>query len=51
MENNKLQRELSSNQITMIAMGCAIGTGLFLGSGLAISTAERLVQVYLSAMQ
>ncbi|MEA3575154.1 amino acid permease [Peribacillus frigoritolerans] len=45
MENNKLQRELSSNQITMIAMGCAIGTGLFLGSGLAISTAGPSVLI------
>lgn len=34
-----LKRELKTNQITMIAMGCAIGTGLFLGSGMAISTA------------
>ncbi|MED3718104.1 amino acid permease [Geobacillus thermodenitrificans] len=34
-----LHRELKTNQLTMIAMGCAIGTGLFLGSGLAIQTA------------
>ncbi|WP_045521954.1 amino acid permease [Neobacillus niacini] len=34
-----LKRELKTKQLTMIAMGCAIGTGLFLGSGLAISTA------------
>jgi L-asparagine transporter-like permease len=34
-----LKRELKTNQLSMIAMGCAIGTGLFLGSGLAISTA------------
>ena len=45
MEKNKLHRELSSNQITMIAMGCAIGTGLFLGSGLAISTAGPSVLI------
>ncbi|MGY3315721.1 AAT family amino acid transporter [Peribacillus simplex] len=45
MEKSKLQRELSSNQITMIAMGCAIGTGLFLGSGLAISTAGPSVLI------
>ncbi|MCK1992780.1 amino acid permease [Peribacillus muralis] len=45
MEKNKLRRELSSNQITMIAMGCAIGTGLFLGSGLAISTAGPSVLI------
>lgn len=35
----KLQRSLSSGQITMIAIGGAIGTGLFLGSGLAIGMA------------
>ncbi|MEO2075317.1 MAG: amino acid permease [Bacillus sp. (in: firmicutes)] len=34
-----LKRALKTNQLSMIAMGCAIGTGLFLGSGLAISTA------------
>lgn len=42
MENknvNGLKRDLKTKQLTMIAMGCAIGTGLFLGSGLAISTA------------
>ncbi|MED1468460.1 amino acid permease [Bacillus salipaludis] len=42
MENKMekgLKRELKTKQLTMIAMGCAIGTGLFLGSGLAISTA------------
>lgn len=36
---NGLKRDLKTNQLSMIAMGCAIGTGLFLGSGLAISTA------------
>jgi amino acid transporter, AAT family len=44
MKNQKttvkgLKRELKTGQLTMIAMGCAIGTGLFLGSGLAIQTA------------
>lgn len=34
-----LKRELSTGQLSMIAMGMAIGTGLFLGSGLAIGTA------------
>ncbi len=34
-----LKRELKTGQLTMMAMGCAIGTGLFLGSGLAIGTA------------
>ncbi|WP_057913099.1 amino acid permease [Peribacillus muralis] len=51
MENNNIQlnrtddpekglkRSLETNQLSMIAMGCAIGTGLFLGSGLAIQAA------------
>lgn len=34
-----LKRDLKTGQLTMIAMGCAIGTGLFLGSGLAVQTA------------
>jgi len=34
-----LKRRLSRRQLTMIAMGGAIGTGLFLGSGLAIGLA------------
>src|ERR1700724_2472837 len=34
-----LQRTLSARRMTMIAIGGAIGTGLFLGSGLAISLA------------
>ncbi|MFF2289077.1 amino acid permease [Peribacillus butanolivorans] len=34
-----LKRDLETNQLSMIAMGCAIGTGLFLGSGLAIQAA------------
>ncbi len=34
-----LKRELKTSQLSMIAMGCAIGTGLFLGSGLAIQAA------------
>ena len=34
-----LKRQLSRRQLTMIAMGGAIGTGLFLGSGLAIGLA------------
>ncbi|MDF9759929.1 MULTISPECIES: amino acid permease [Peribacillus] len=34
-----LKRNLETNQLSMIAMGCAIGTGLFLGSGLAIQAA------------
>jgi len=38
-EETGLQRRLSSRQIAMIGLGGAIGTGLFLGSGLAISQA------------
>ncbi len=34
-----LRRGLTTRQLTMIAIGGAIGTGLFLGSGFAISTA------------
>lgn len=34
-----LRRGLSGRQVTMIGLGGAIGTGLFLGSGLAISQA------------
>ncbi|KYD14468.1 amino acid permease [Saccharococcus caldoxylosilyticus] len=40
-----LNRDLKTNQLTMIAMGCAIGTGLFLGSGLAIGTAGPSVLI------
>ena len=43
MENQNEQRELSrglkSRHIQMIAIGGAIGTGLFLGSGTAIKAA------------
>lgn len=43
MENKhsseSLKRDLTTSQLSMIAMGMAIGTGLFLGSGLAIRTA------------
>jgi L-asparagine transporter-like permease len=38
-----LQRALGSRQLTMIAIGGAIGTGLFLGSGAAISLAGPAV--------
>ena len=38
-----LRRSLSARRMTMIAIGGAIGTGLFLGSGLAISLAGPAV--------
>lgn len=44
-QNSSLKRELKTGQLTMIAMGCAIGTGLFLGSGLAIGLAGPSVLI------
>jgi AAT family amino acid transporter len=38
-----LHRNLSSGQLSMIAIGGAIGTGLFLGSGFAIGFAGPAV--------
>src|SRR5437763_15605332 len=38
-----LRRELSARRLTMIAIGGAIGTGLFLGRGFAISLAGPAV--------
>ncbi|MBU3829786.1 MAG: amino acid permease [Candidatus Limosilactobacillus merdavium] len=38
-QHQKLQRSLKSRHVTMIAIGGAIGTGLFLGSGRAIQQA------------
>ena len=40
-----LQRSLSSRQLSMIAIGGAIGTGLFLGSGFAIGLAGPAVLI------
>jgi AAT family amino acid transporter len=40
-----LRRDLSSAQLSMIAIGAAIGTGLFLGSGFAIGFAGPSVLV------
>ncbi|MGB7622075.1 MAG: amino acid permease, partial [Terriglobia bacterium] len=38
-QQHGLQRQLSGRQLTMIAIGGAIGTGLFLGSGVAVQIA------------
>ena len=40
-----LTRELSRRQLTMIAIGGAIGTGLFLGSGISIALAGPAVVI------
>jgi L-asparagine transporter-like permease len=40
-----LRRALSARQISMLAIGGAIGTGLFLGSSLALSLAGRTVVI------
>lgn len=39
MGDHELQRQLNSRQVTFMALGTAIGVGLFLGSGQAISLA------------
>lgn len=42
-QESGLSRQLSTRQLTMIAIGGAIGTGLFLGSSLAVRTAGPAV--------
>ncbi|MGC2661699.1 MAG: amino acid permease [Bryobacteraceae bacterium] len=42
-ENEQLSRQLTVGQLGMIALGGAIGTGLFLGSSLAVHTAGPAV--------
>ena len=42
---NELKRSLSHGQMTMIALGLALGTGLFLGSGAAIGIAGPAVLI------
>lgn len=44
-QNGNLARSLSHGQMTMIALGLAVGTGLFLGSGGAIAIAGPAVIV------
>ena len=44
-ENTKLKKQLSSRHITMLALGGAIGAGLFKGSGEAIGIAGPAVLV------
>ena len=44
---DKLQRELSNRHIQLIAIGGAIGTGLFLGAGESIHLALSILLTYI----
>ncbi len=46
---SQLKRGLSARHIQMIALGGAIGTGLFMGAGRNIAVAEHLDPGYLCA--
>src|SRR5699024_12308912 len=49
MAKQQLQRELSNRHIQLIAMGGAIGTGLFLGAGQTIaSTGPSILLTYIT---
>ena len=48
MENHELKRSMSNRHIQLIAIGGAIGTGLFLGAGKSISLAgPSILLVYI----
>jgi AAT family amino acid transporter len=40
-----LHRKLSARQVAMIGLGCSIGTGLFLGSAIAVKLAGPAVLI------
>ena len=44
-----LRRTLSSLQVAMIGIGCTLGTGLFLGSSIAVELAGPAVIVSFAA--